>query len=72
MKVLVERMPQRNAKNAFGFARLLSAQDFAQRGPLEIVVAGHKLGTTTSSGEAPASSRPAGCAGALVDTSGRG
>lgn len=46
MKVSVERMPQPNAKNAFGFAHLLSAQDFARRGPLEIVLAGHKIGTT--------------------------
>ena len=39
-------MPQPNAKNVFGFAHLLSAQDFAQRGPLEIVLAGDKLATT--------------------------
>jgi len=46
MKISDERMPQPNAKNSFGFAHLLSAQDFAQRGPLEIVLAGDKLGTT--------------------------
>ena len=32
------------AKNPFGFAHLLAAQDFAQRGPLEIILAGDKLG----------------------------
>ncbi len=32
------------AKNPFGFAHLLAAQDFAQRGPLEIVLAGDRLG----------------------------
>lgn len=32
------------AKNSFGFAHLLPAQDFAQRGPLEIILAGDKLG----------------------------
>ena len=44
MKISDERMPQPNAKNAIGFAHLLSAQDFAQRGPLEIVLDGEKLG----------------------------
>ena len=34
------------AKNPFGFAHLLVAQDFAQRGPLEIILAGDKLGAT--------------------------
>jgi len=29
MRISDERMPQPNAKNAFGFAHLLSAQDFA-------------------------------------------
>jgi hypothetical protein len=38
MKISDDGMPQPNAKNVFGFAHLLSAQDFAQRGPLEIVV----------------------------------
>ena len=46
MKISDERMPRPNAKSAFGFAHLLSAQDFAQRGPLEIVLAGDKLGTS--------------------------
>lgn len=46
MKISNDEMPQPNAKNAFGFAHLLSAQDFAQRGPLEIVLAGDKLATT--------------------------
>jgi hypothetical protein len=46
MKISDDGMPQPNAKNAFGFAHLLSAQDFAQRGPLEIVLAGDKLATT--------------------------
>lgn len=46
MKLSDDGVPQPNAKNAFGFAPLLSAQDFAQRGPLEIVLAGDKLGTT--------------------------
>ena len=32
------------AKNPFGFAHLLAAQDFAQRGVLEIILAGDKLG----------------------------
>ncbi len=32
------------AKNPFGFAHLLAAQDFAQRGPIEIIFAGDKLG----------------------------
>ncbi len=32
------------AKNAFGFAHLLAAQDFAQRGPFEIILAGDKVG----------------------------
>jgi uncharacterized protein YyaL (SSP411 family) len=34
------------AKNAFSFAHLLSAQDFQQQVPLEIVLAGDKLGAT--------------------------
>jgi hypothetical protein len=38
MKISDDGMPQPNATNAFGFAHLLSAQDFAQRGPPEIVV----------------------------------
>ena len=38
MKISDDGMPQPNAKNAFGFAHLLSAQDFAQRGPPDIVV----------------------------------
>ena len=46
MKISDDGMPQPNAKNAFGFAHLFSAQDFAQRGPLEIVLAGDKLATT--------------------------
>jgi hypothetical protein len=46
MKISDDGMPRPNAKNAFGFAHLLSAQDFAQRGPLEIVLAGDKLGAT--------------------------
>ena len=46
MKISDERMPQPNAKNAVGFAHRLSARDFAQRGPLEIVLAGDKLATT--------------------------
>jgi hypothetical protein len=46
MKISDDGMPQPNAKNVFGFAHLLSAQDFAQRGPLEIVLAGDKLATT--------------------------
>ena len=46
MKISDERMPQPNAQNAFALARLLSAQDVAQRGPLEIVLAGDKLGAT--------------------------
>ena len=46
MKISVERKAHPNAKNAFGLAHLLPAQDFAHRGPLEIVLAGHKLGTT--------------------------
>ena len=45
MKISDDGMPQPNAKNAFPFAHLLS-QDFAQRGPLEIVLAGDKLATT--------------------------
>ena len=44
MKISDERMPQPNAQNAIGFAHLLSAQDFAQRGPLELVLDGEKLG----------------------------
>jgi uncharacterized protein YyaL (SSP411 family) len=32
------------AKNPFGFAHLLAAQDFAKRGPLDIILAGDKLG----------------------------
>ena len=32
------------AKNLFGFAHLLAAQDFAQRDPLEIILADDKLG----------------------------
>jgi hypothetical protein len=46
MKISDECRPQPNARNAFGFAHVLSAQDFAQRGPLEIVLARGKLGTT--------------------------
>jgi hypothetical protein len=46
MKISDDGIPQPNAKNVFGFARLLSAQDFAQRGPLEIVLADDKLATT--------------------------
>ena len=46
MKISDDGMPQPNAKNVFGFVRLLSGQDFAQRGPLEIVLAGDKLGAT--------------------------
>ena len=38
MKISDDGMPQPNAKNVFGFAHLLSAQHFAQRGPPEIVV----------------------------------
>ena len=34
------------AENPFGFVHLLAAQDFAQRGPLEIILAGDKLGAT--------------------------
>ncbi|MDB5481312.1 MAG: thioredoxin [Caulobacteraceae bacterium] len=34
------------AKNAFSFAHLLSAQDFQQQVPLEIILAGDKLGAT--------------------------
>ena len=32
------------AKNPFGFAHLLAAQDFARQGPLDIILAGDKLG----------------------------
>lgn len=46
MKISDECRPQPNARNAFGFAHVLSAQDFAQRGPLKIVLARGKLGTT--------------------------
>ena len=46
MKISDERMPQPNAKNPVGFAHRLSARDFAQRGPLEIGVAGDELATT--------------------------
>jgi len=46
MKISDERMPQPNAKSPFGFAHLLPAQNFARRGPVEIVLAGHKLATT--------------------------
>ncbi|MGO9853247.1 MAG: hypothetical protein ACLPTM_16735, partial [Steroidobacteraceae bacterium] len=46
MKISDDGMPQPSAKSAFGFAHLLSAQAFAQRGPLEIGLAGDKLGTT--------------------------
>jgi uncharacterized protein YyaL (SSP411 family) len=46
MKISDECRPQPNARNAFGFAHVLSAQDFAQRGPLKIVLAGDKLGAT--------------------------
>jgi hypothetical protein len=46
MKMSDERMPQPNVKNAFSFTPLLSAQDFAQRGLHEIVLAGDKLATT--------------------------
>ena len=40
MKISDERMPQPNVKNAFSFTPLLSAREFAQRGLLEIVLAG--------------------------------
>jgi hypothetical protein len=46
MKISDNGMPQPNAKHAVGFAHLLSAQDFAHRGPLEIVLARGKIGTT--------------------------
>ncbi len=46
MKISDDGMPQPSAKNAFGFAHLLSAQAFAQRGPPKIGLAGDKLGTT--------------------------
>ena len=46
MKISDERMPQCSAKNAIGFAPFLSAEDFVQRGPLEIVFAGDKVGAT--------------------------
>jgi uncharacterized protein len=46
MKISDERMPQPDAKNAVGFAHLLSAQDVAPRGPFEIVLADDKLGAT--------------------------
>ena len=46
MKISDERMPQPNVKNAFSFTPLLSAREFAQRGLLEIVLAGDKLATT--------------------------
>ncbi|MGH8803196.1 MAG: thioredoxin domain-containing protein [Polaromonas sp.] len=35
------------AKNPFGFAHLLAAQDFAQRGPFAIVVAGERSAAST-------------------------
>jgi hypothetical protein len=43
MKISDDGMRQPNAKDVFGFAHLLSAQDFAQRGLVEIVLAGDKL-----------------------------
>ena len=46
MRISDERMPQPNVKNAFRFTHLLSTQSFAQRGPLEIGLAGDKLATT--------------------------
>jgi hypothetical protein len=46
MKISDECRPQPNTRNAFGFAHVLSAQDFAQRGPLRLVLARGKIGTT--------------------------
>jgi hypothetical protein len=46
MTISDQRLSQHNAKNAFGFAPVLSTQDFTQRGPLEIVLTCNKLGTT--------------------------
>jgi hypothetical protein len=46
MKRSDEGRPQANAKNAFGFAYTVSAQDFAPRDPIEIVLDGDTLGTT--------------------------
>jgi hypothetical protein len=46
MKISEEGRPQPNARTGFGFAPLWSAQDFARRDPLEIVLARNKLGTS--------------------------
>ena len=43
MKISDDGIPQSNAKNAFGFTHLLSAQAFAQRDPPEIGLVGDKL-----------------------------
>ena len=46
MTISDEGGPQPNARNGFGFAPLWSAQEFARRGPLEIVLAPNKPGTS--------------------------
>ena len=46
MKISDERMPQPDAKNAVGFAHLVSAQGVAPRSPFEIALANDKLGAT--------------------------
>ena len=45
MKISDEGRPQPDARNGIGYTHLWSAQDFAGRDPLAIVLAGNRLGT---------------------------